>query len=187
MDIGIGPSDSSYEQGRKAVRKKAQDEVSGLTTRSLGIKVILLILFLAFLLGGNAVATKIALREISPFMLACLRCTIGAITILLWSLVSKQELKPRRKDIPYLAFLSGILVIWLYTLNLGMKLTLAIRASVFVNTNPFFVAIIAHFFIPGDKLSLKKLVGIVIAFLGISLIFWDRIAGSIYQENIPAH
>lgn len=178
MDIGIGPSDFSYEQGRKAVREKAQDEISGLTTRSLGIKVILLILFLAFLLGGNAVATKIALREMSPFMIAGLRCTIGAIGILLWSLVSRQELKPRREDIPYLAFLSAILVVWLCALNLGMKFTLAGRASVFVNTNPFFVAILAHFLIPGDRLSLKKITGIAIAFLGVVLVFWNKMSGS---------
>ena len=81
------------------VGQTMQDD-NGLAINRLSLRIILLILVLAFLLGGNAVATKIALHEISPFMIAGLRSAIGAISILMWSLLCRKELKPHWRDIP---------------------------------------------------------------------------------------
>lgn len=138
-------------------------------------KVVLLILLLALFWGGNAVAVKIALRYTRPFILAGLRFSLGAFVIGLWSVFKRIDLVPRRGEIHHLIMLSLLFAAQICTFTKGIDLTLASRASLFINTHPFFVAIIAHFFIPNDKLSVKKSLGLILAFFGIFIIFRDKI------------
>jgi drug/metabolite transporter (DMT)-like permease len=55
-----------------------------------------------------------------------------------------------------------------------MLYTDAARSVVFVYTSPFVVAIGAHLFIRGDRLSIPKIMGLVIAFVGIIIVFQGR-------------
>jgi len=57
-------------------------------------------------------------------------------------------------------------------LNLGVKFTLASRAALFLATYPFWTALLAHFFVPGDRLSGRTVTGLLLAFSG--LIFFRR-------------
>ncbi len=43
----------------------------------------------------------------------------------------------------------------------------------FLSTNPLFVAFLSHFLIPNDRLSLVKLVGLSLSFVGIYVIFLE--------------
>jgi drug/metabolite transporter (DMT)-like permease len=147
----------------------------GLPSENVSVKVALLLLLLACFWGGNAVAVKTALHDTLPFMLAGLRFSLGALVISLWGIFSKIDLKPRRGEIPYLAILSLIFAVQICTFNLGAKLTLAGRTSLFINTHPFFVAVLAHFFIRNDKLNFRKVLGLILAFCGVFVVFRDKI------------
>ena len=138
-------------------------------------KAALLLLLLACFWGGNAVAMKIALRDMQPFILAGLRFALGALVIGLWGIFNSIDLKPRRGELSYLIVLSLIFVAQISTFNLGAKFTQAGRISLFINTHPFFVAILAHFFIPNDKLNIRKILGLILAFCGVFVIFRDKI------------
>jgi len=148
---------------------------SEILNEDITVKVALLILLLALFWGGNAVAVKIALRDTRPFILAGLRFSVGALAIGLWGVFNRIDLIPRRGEIHHLIMLSLIFAAQICTFTTGIDLTLASRASLFINTHPFFVAIIAHFFIPNDKLSVKKSLGLILAFCGVFIIFRDRI------------
>jgi drug/metabolite transporter (DMT)-like permease len=52
----------------------------------------------------------------------------------------------------------------------GTGMTAASRASVFINTQPIQVAVLAHFFLPGDRLSPRKMAGLAAAFVGVVLV-----------------
>jgi drug/metabolite transporter (DMT)-like permease len=46
-----------------------------------------------------------------------------------------------------------------------------------INTYPLFVALLAHFFIPGDPMTRWKAVGLTLAFAGILTVFQDNLRG----------
>lgn len=152
-----------------------KSSLSGLPSENISAKAALLLLLLALFWGGNAVAVKIALRDMRPFILAGLRFSVAVSIISLWSILNKVSLRPKRGEISYLIILSLIFAGQIGTFTLGVDLTQAGRASLFINTHPFFVAILAHFFIPNDKLSIKKLLGLLLAFFGVVTIFRDKI------------
>jgi drug/metabolite transporter (DMT)-like permease len=56
----------------------------------------------------------------------------------------------------------------------GLLYTDAVRSSVFISLSPFVVAIGAHFFLKGDRLTLIKALGLVLAFGGIIIVFNGR-------------
>lgn len=146
-----------------------------LPSENVSMKAALVLLLLACIWGGNAVAMKIALRDVPPFMLSGLRFALGAVAIGLWGIFNKIDLKPRREDILYLIILSLIFAAQIGTFSLGANFTSAGRTSLFINTHPFFVAVLAHFFTHNDKLNIKKVVGLILAFFGILIIFRDKI------------
>jgi drug/metabolite transporter (DMT)-like permease len=56
----------------------------------------------------------------------------------------------------------------------GMLYTDAARSVLFVYLSPFVVAVGAHFFLKGDRLSFRKITGLVLAFAGIVIVFGGR-------------
>jgi len=56
----------------------------------------------------------------------------------------------------------------------GLNKTYASRGTLLANMQPFFVLILAHFFIPGDQITRKKLVGMLLAFAGVAFVLLQR-------------
>ena len=140
-------------------------------------RVILFVLFLAMLWGGNAVSLKIGLQEFSPFASAGLRFTIGLVLIASWASANGISIKPQRHEYLRL-FLTAILFITqIAALNVGADFTRAGRTAVMTNTYPLFVALIAHFVVPGDYMTRRKALGLAFAFGGICFVFRDNFIG----------
>ena len=117
------------------------------------------LIFVIFLWGGGFVATKIALDYMPPFLLAGVRFAIASVIVALWGMFVKAELRPRRNELFPLLLVSVVFSVQICTFNLGMKYTLAGRSSIIMSMNPIFVAVLAHFFIPNDRLNVKKIIG----------------------------
>ncbi len=126
---------------------------------------------LATLWGGNTPAIKIALEGVPPLALAGIRFVMGALTVLIWVLWARIPLKPTRKERQLLAYLLILFVLQIYTLHAGTEYTLAAHAGIFVLTAPLFVTLLAHFFLPGDRLNPFKIAGLALSFTGIVVIF----------------
>ena len=140
-------------------------------------RVILFVLFLAMLWGGNAVSLKIGLQEFSPFASAGLRFTIGLVLIASWASANRISIKPQRHEYLRL-FLTAILFITqIAALNVGADFTRAGRTAVMTNTYPLFVALIAHFVVPGDHMTRRKALGLAFAFGGVCFVFRDNFTG----------
>jgi drug/metabolite transporter (DMT)-like permease len=56
----------------------------------------------------------------------------------------------------------------------GLRYTDAARSVLFVYLSPFVVAVGAHFFLKGDRLTFLKIVGLVLAFTGVFFVFGRR-------------
>jgi drug/metabolite transporter (DMT)-like permease len=134
-------------------------------------KVVALVLLLALLWGGNSVSIKIGLQGVPPFALATMRFLLGFAAITLWSLYRRVRLRMQPGELLPLIFVSVIFTLQISTLNLGTQITEASRSTLFISTYPFFTASFAHFWVPGDRLSVRKTVGITLAFGGVLLTF----------------
>ena len=121
--------------------------------------------------GGNSVSIKIGLQDVPPFALATMRFLLGFAAITLWSLHQRVQLRMNAGELLPLLFVSLIFTLQISTLNLGTQITEASRSTVFISTYPFFTALFAHFWVPGDRLSVRKTVGITLAFGGVLLTF----------------
>ena len=134
-------------------------------------RVIALVMLLALLWGGNSVSIKIGLQGIPPLALAGLRFLLGLAAITVWSLSQRIQMRMNRGELLPLLCLSAIFLAQIIALNVGTRFTLASHSTILVTTYPFFTALFAHFWVPGERLTLRKTVGICIAFSGVLLTF----------------
>ncbi|HRD76549.1 MAG TPA: DMT family transporter, partial [Hyphomicrobiaceae bacterium] len=145
---------------------------------SLDLFAVVLLTVLCILLGIGQVAMKVGNEGISPFLQAALR-SWGALVLLGgWCLV---------RGIPVLLtgrqWLPGVMAALCFTIEFallypGLERTTAARGVTFLYTSPLFVAVGAHFFIPGDRLSVVKVLGLLVALGGIAVVLSDRSAGA---------
>ncbi len=56
----------------------------------------------------------------------------------------------------------------------GLSKTTASHTTLIVNLLPFIVLILAHYFIPGEPVTLKKTTGILLGFCGVLLLVFDK-------------
>ena len=130
-------------------------------------------IFLAALWGGNTVAVKIGLADAPPFRLACLRFVVGGLVILGYAWWTRTpgvfDVKPGEWRV--LISLGVIFSVQIGTMNVGIGLTTAAHGAVLLNSYAVHTVVLAHFLIPGDRLTRTKVAGVLIAYAGIVLLF----------------
>lgn len=129
--------------------------------------------FLVILFGANAVAVKYAMTGIGVFTSGGIRFGVAATAIGIWALVSGKKIAVPPKHILPMVLLSVIFTCQLSLFYLGLSRSNASRGTLLVNLQPFFVLFLAHFFVPGDRITLRKLVGICLGFSGVGFVFWE--------------
>ncbi len=139
------------------------------------VKIVLLVLFLAFLWGGGALSVKIALRDFAPLALAGLRFSIALLLIVCWARLCGIAIRPRTRDFPSLFLMGMLFASQIVCFNWGTNLTYAGRSAVMINTYPLFVGAVAHFLLPEDRLTGWKALGLILSFGGIVMVFWDNL------------
>ncbi len=142
-----------------------------------GLNSSLLPIFLCFIFGTNTVAIKYSLSGLGVFASAAIRFFIAACAIFLWAKFSKRTFKIEKSDLKKI-----IITTIFFTANfsfyvLGLSKTTASRAVILLNMQPFYVLILAHFFIDSEKIDIKKILGMFIAFMGVISLF-------VFKKNI---
>ncbi|HSE06401.1 MAG TPA: DMT family transporter [Methylomirabilota bacterium] len=130
-------------------------------------------LLLAALWGANPVAVKVGLADAPPFWLAFLRFALGGLVILAYAWWTRHpgvfDVRPGEWRV--LLSLGLIFSMQIGTMNVGIGLTTAAHSVVLVNSYAVHAVVLAHFLIPGDRLTSAKLGGVLVAYLGIVLLF----------------
>ena len=62
-------------------------------------------------------------------------------------------------------------------MNYGTNFTSAAHSAIILNSYAVHIVALAHFLIPGDRLSPRRLTGILVAYAGIVLLFARRVPG----------
>ena len=131
------------------------------------------IAFIAMIWGGAFMVVRMALRDFQPLTLAAGRITIGAIA--LYGLMRWRGIAlPSFKDIALWRFvlLVGLLssAIPFALLSWGQQHVPSAFAGMTMAALPIFVLPLAHFFVPGERIFLRKLIGFGVGFLGAVLL-----------------
>ena len=125
--------------------------------------------------GVNPVAIKIGLEDAPPFRLAALRFLVGGTVILVWAASTGRlrGLRMARDEWGPLGGLGLLLAVQMGSMNFATAMTTAAHAAVILNLYAVHTVVLAHFLIPGDRLTLRRLTGVVVAYAGIVVLF-DR-------------
>jgi len=119
------------------------------------------------LLGLNQVLIKLVNAGLQPVFQAGLRSVCAFLPVLLFALITRKALSVRDGSL-----LPGILAGTLFAVEftllfIALDYTSVARASVLFYTMPIWVAVAAHFLIPGETLTLKRSTGLFLACLGV--------------------
>ncbi len=126
---------------------------------------------LASIWGSSFYWIKIALEEIGPFMLVGLRLAFGVAGLLILMAVTRSRF-PRDRRLLLAFFFASIvqtalpfvLISWGETeIDSGV-------ASILNGTVPLFTIVIAHFWLHDEKISLSRVVGLIVGFAGVVLL-----------------
>ena len=128
----------------------------------------LLVAFSA-LLGLNQVMVKLVNAGMHPVFQAGLRSACAFLPVLLFALLMR-----RRISISDGSFWPGIVVGLLFAFEFvllfsALDWTTVARASIFFYTMPLWVALAAHFLVPGERLTVPRVCGLLAALLGVLL------------------
>jgi drug/metabolite transporter (DMT)-like permease len=141
--------------------------------RPLDARGAILALLLAALWGGNPVAVKLGLADAPPLRLAATRFVLGGLTVLAYAWLTRRAsgLWPRRGEWRVISSLGLLFSAQAGLMYVGANLTSAAHGAVLINTYAIHTVLLAHFFIPGDRLTTAKLVGVLVAYAGIVVLF----------------
>lgn len=142
----------------------------------LPLRASLFTIFLCMLFGANAVAIKISLTGLGVFTNAGIRFGIASLVIFLWARWTGKPLAVTSGQIHKLVILAMFFFVQLSLFYFGQSKTTASHGTLITNVLPFVVMILAHYFIPGDTINLKKVSGLVLGFTGVLVLFFDNAA-----------
>ena len=132
-------------------------------------------IFLCILFGANAVAVKIGFTGLGVFTSAGVRFSIAALTIYFWARITGKPLKIREGQFRQLVLLGLIFFFQLSLFYLGQNKTTASHGTLIANVLPFGVMVLAHYFIPGETILLRRFMGLVLGFIGVLLLVFDSV------------
>lgn len=143
---------------------------------ALDFKSIFLLIIISASWGFNQVAIKVTNQSVPPVLQAGIRSIGAAFLVMAWMWYRRSPLFEKDKTLWW-----GVLVGFLFSVEFiliycGLDFTNASRAVIFLYTTPFFVALGAAIFIPGEKLGTGQFLGLFLAFVGIVTAFKESLS-----------
>ena len=146
-----------------------------LPKKRLDSRAMLIVVSLCFLWGLGQVSIKVANRGVSPIFQAAVRSVMATLLVTLWARWRSLPLIHRDRT-----FLHGLVIGLLFGtefvfIYLGLNFTTASHAVVFLYTAPFFVALGAHWLLPHEPLTGRRMAGLILAFAGVLVTLWESL------------
>jgi len=135
----------------------------------------LLTILVCALWGGAFVAIKIGLLDLPPLGSAALRFFLTTLVLLIWARLQHVPLLYTKPEVQVLAVIAVLFFYFNLMVYLGTARTTSGRATVFFYTQPVFFAVLAHHFLAGDVLTLRKGCGLLFAMVGLVVLFLEEL------------
>lgn len=131
------------------------------------LKTLARVILLGSLWGPSFLFIKMCLSDFPPLSIACLRFFISSL--LLWALIGIQRVKLPRSFITY----GHLLVMSIFSMALPISLICLAEqhidsavAGIINGTVPLGTVFLAHFLIQGERITLRRLSGVLCGFIG---------------------
>jgi drug/metabolite transporter (DMT)-like permease len=108
------------------------------------------------------------------FTTAAIRFGIAATAIFLWARFTGRNVALKKGQIHQVLIFSALFTLQLSLFYLGLSKSNASRGALLSNLLPFFILFLAHFFIPGERITRRKFFGILLGFTGVVFMFLDE-------------
>lgn len=126
------------------------------------------------LMGLNQPLIKLVNEAMSPVFQAAMRSAFAVPVVLGYALLMR-----RRISILDGTFWPGVLAGVIFSMEfaalfVAVELTAVTRTTILLYTMPVWLALAAHFLIPGEALTLRRMLGLGLAFIGMGAAFSER-------------
>jgi len=135
-------------------------------------KTYLGLLAVAFFWGTSFSVSKLGLRQLSPIHLAFLRFSLASIIFFTILRIFYTNVSIDKKDRLLLWFL-GVLGVssYFYIQYTGLELTTTVNTAIIIAISPIFTIIFSSVVFHQETITLNKIIGAILAFCGIFMIF----------------
>jgi len=138
-------------------------------------KPVVVWLLLSLIWGSTWLFIKLGLEDLPPFTFAGVRFVIAAAILLIVIAVRRVPLPRERRDWLLIA-LTGVMA---FTVNYGLlfwgeQRTSSGLAAILQTIIPAFGLVIAHYYLPDERITPSKVGGITLGIAGVALIFSDQ-------------
>jgi len=134
-------------------------------------------LLLCLIWGSTWLFIKLGLEDLPPLTFAGIRFLIASLILLALLKIRGQSLPKSRRDWMLLATV-GVMA---FSLNYGLlfwgeQYISSGLAALLQATAPAFGLVIAHFYLPGEKMTAAKIVGVLVGVVGVGVIFSSQLS-----------
>jgi len=144
------------------------------SARSVGAGAIATAVLLSAVWGANIVAIKITFEAAEPMWSAFWRMLLGLPVLALWPLFGGARLRPEPSEWRWLMILGVLFGFQIVLLNISLDLTSAAYCATLFNAAPIFTNLLAHFYAEGDRLSRRRVIGLIVAFGGVGMVLLGK-------------
>jgi drug/metabolite transporter (DMT)-like permease len=139
-------------------------------------------LLLLFILGGiwgtSFLFIKIVVGEVPPMTLVAGR--LGLASLAMWTFLRLRGVPfPRERRLWGIFAVTGLLngALPFSLISWGEQYIPSGLAALLQSTTPIFTIILAHFLTHDERFTAKKVLGIVLGFVGVGLLMWPELSG----------
>ena len=143
--------------------------------RGLDATAIIAVVTLCLLWGLSQVAIRVANAGVGPIFQGATRSAISATLVAMWAWSRGLPLIHRDRTLLHGMAIGLMFGTEFFFLYLGLSYTTASHGVLFLYTAPFFVALGAHWLLPNEPLTFRRLAGLLLAFAGILVTFADNL------------
>lgn len=119
---------------------------------------------------------KIGVTDVPPVGFAAMRLVIAILVMVPVTLAGRTPLPRNPRDWALIAGTGVILLGFNYAfLNWGLQFISSGLTAVLQSMTPAFALVFAHYLLPDEPMSGRKVSGLVLGVLGIGIIFWDQL------------
>ncbi|WP_375690615.1 DMT family transporter [Pseudooceanicola sp. LIPI14-2-Ac024] len=131
----------------------------------------------SLILGANQVVMKLTSDGLSPVFQSGLRSLVAGAFIGLWIVVRRIPF-PTDREVVRAGVVLGLLFAFEFIcLYVAVDRTTVSRVSIMFYTMPVHLSLMAHFLLPGERLTAGKSLGLVLCLVSVAVVMADRGGG----------
>jgi len=147
-----------------------------------------LFVLLALIWGSLFIFIEIGLPYIPPVLFAALRHDLAAVITLIYAAYVSTQVIPRGREDWWLVALGAVFFVGLYNglLFVGQQGITGGMAAILVAMNPILAALFGWVLIPQRRLTLPSIGGLLLGFVGVSLVTRPDFSAPLQSESLGA-